>query len=115
MTEFDPSLLPPELAGIDRDNCPIMRSLGVLGDPWSLFILREFFLDGPRKFKDLETSLKVSPNTLSTRLKKLEEHGVLKKRFYSSHPPRADYVLTEKGQAVGPILLELLKWGETFA
>jgi DNA-binding HxlR family transcriptional regulator len=93
--------------------CPIARSLDVLGDRWTLLMLRDLVLDGPRKFQDFEQSLVgISPNTLSARLKTLEENGIVERRFYSDHPPRAEYVLTDKGVELRPVLRALRAWGE---
>lgn len=92
--------------------CPVKRTLDVIGDAWTVLILRDLFVMGPRRYQDLQQSLAgISPNTLSGRLKKLEEHGVIARRFYSDHPPRAEYVLTEKGETLGPILSALRDWG----
>ena len=83
-----------------------------MGERWTILILRDLLLEGPRKFQDLETSLAgISPTTLSSRLKKLEEHGVVVRRMYADHPPRAEYVLTDKGRALGPAMKALLDWG----
>lgn len=95
----------------DRMNCPIKRATDILGDQWSFLILREFFLDGPRRFADLQDQLGLSPNTLSGRLKKLEQAGIVERRMYSEHPPRADYALTEKGKSLSPVIQALYKWG----
>ena len=93
-------------------HCPVARAVAVIGDSWTVLILRDLFLDGPRKFQDLQESLaSLSPNTLSSRLKKLEEHGIVSRRFYEQRPPRAEYVLTEKGRELGPILKALREWG----
>ncbi|KAJ55722.1 hypothetical protein ACMU_13630 [Actibacterium mucosum KCTC 23349] len=99
---------------IDRSNCGIERATGILGDQWAFLILREFFVEGPRKFSDLQDILNISPNTLSARLKKLEEAGVLTREIYSTHPPRAAYRLTEKGAALSPVVLALKSWGEAW-
>ncbi len=93
-------------------NCPVERATDVIGDQWSFLILREFFLEGPQRFGDLSARLSVSPNTLSARLKKLEQGGVLTREIYSHHPLRARYVLTEKGQALLPVMSALRVWGE---
>jgi DNA-binding HxlR family transcriptional regulator len=67
---------------------------------------------GPCRFQDFERSLAgISPNTLSARLKRLEEHGIVERRFYEQHPPRAEYGLTDKGRQLGPVLKTLLDWG----
>ena len=99
--------------------CPIARSLDIIGERWTILILRDLVRFGPRKFHDFERSLSgISPNTLSMRLKRLEDAGVVERRFYEQHPPRAEYVLTEKGSELRPLLKALLEWGKrhtTFA
>jgi len=93
--------------------CPVARTLDLIGERWTILILRDLLLAGPCKFQDFQQSLSgISPNTLSARLKKLEEHGVIARRFYEEHPPRAEYVLTDKGRALGPVLKALLGWGQ---
>src|ERR1700675_3254171 len=92
--------------------CPVARTLDIIGERWTILILRDLLLAGPRKFQDFERSLAgISPNTLSARLKRLEEHGIIERRFYEQHPPRAEYVLTGKGRQLGPVLKALLEWG----
>ena len=96
--------------------CPVARTLDLIGERWTILILRDLLLQGPRKFQDFEQSLTgISPNTLSARLKKLEEHGLLARRFYADHPPRAEYLLTHKGRSLGPALQALLVWGRKHA
>ena len=96
--------------------CPIARSLNVIGERWTLLILRDFVLHGPRRFQGLQESLAgISPNTLSARLKTLEDAGVIRRRFYEQHPPRAEYLLTEKGEALRPVTKALKEWGELYA
>lgn len=93
-------------------NCPVAHSLGIIGDSWTILILRDLLLDGSRKFQELQDSLTgISPNTLSARLKKLEGNGVIERRFYGEHPPRAEYVLTKKGRELGPVVKALREWG----
>ena len=93
--------------------CPIARTLEVVGDRWTILILRDLVLQGPRKFQDLERSLRrISPNTLSARLKRLEEVGIVERRFYAQHPPRAEYMLTDAGNELRPMLRALLQWGQ---
>lgn len=94
-------------------NCPVARTLDIVGERWTVLILRDLFLQGPRKFQDFETSLSgISPNTLSARLKRLEEVDIIERRFYAEHPPRAEYILTAKGRELGPLLKALRSWGE---
>ena len=101
-------------SGYGQD-CPVARTLDVVGERWTFLILRDLLREGPCKFQDLEASLAgVGPNTLSARLKRLEAAGIVERRFYEQHPPRAEYVLTEKGRALGPVLLALKKWGNMY-
>jgi DNA-binding HxlR family transcriptional regulator len=94
------------------DRCPVARTLSIVGERWTILILRDLVRDGPRRFQDFERSLAgISPNTLSARLKVLEEHGIVARRFYEEHPPRAEYVLTEKGMELRPALKALREWG----
>jgi len=96
--------------------CPIARSLDIIGERWTLLILRDLTLMGPRRFQDLQQRLRgISPNTLSARLKSLEDAGLIERRFYEDHPPRAEYRLTDKGAALRPVLKALREWGEQHA
>nr|WP_319386257.1 helix-turn-helix domain-containing protein [uncultured Roseibium sp.] len=100
---------------ISRAHCPIRRATDILTDQWSFLILREFFLEGEtRRFQDLQNELGLSPNTLSNRLKHLENAGVLERKLYSSHPPRAEYLLTEMGRRFGPVLEAMYDWGTLY-
>lgn len=102
---------PPTSAPYDM-RCPIARTLDIVGERWTILILRDLVVDGPRKFQDFERSLAgISPNTLSLRLKRLEGSGIVERRFYAQHPPRAEYVLTDKGDELRPVLKALLDWG----
>jgi DNA-binding HxlR family transcriptional regulator len=102
--------------GYGQKHCPVARALDVVGEKWSLLILRDLFLHGPRRFQDFERSLTgVAPNTLSARLKTLEAEGVIANRLYAQHPPRYEYFLTDKGRALGPVLKALRAWGERYA
>jgi DNA-binding HxlR family transcriptional regulator len=93
--------------------CPIARTLDIVGERWTILILRDLVTGGPRKFQDFERSLAgISPNTLSSRLKRLEEAGIVERRFYEQHPPRAEYMLTEKGKELRPVLKTLFEWGQ---
>src|SRR5262245_12355010 len=99
-----------------EQNCPVARTLEIVGERWSLLILRDLLRKGPLRFQELEQSLAgVAPNTLSARLKTLEAHGVIATRLYETHPPRYEYFLTEKGKALAPVLKALWSWGERFA
>ncbi len=98
-----------------RPDCPIARALDVIGEKWSLLILRDLFRRGPQRFQQLESSVEgIAANTLSTRLKALEAREVVASRLYERHPPRLEYFLTDKGKALGPVLKALYGWGERY-
>ena len=93
------------------DACGIARALDVVGDRWALLVIRDLLL-GPKRFTDLRAGLpRVSPDVLSQRLRELEDAGLLQRRWLP--PPSASqvYELTERGQALEPVLLELGRWG----
>jgi DNA-binding HxlR family transcriptional regulator len=84
----------------------------VIGERWSILILRDLLLKGPRRFQDLQDSLAgAAPNTLSARLKALEKQGLIERKLYSEHPPRLEYHLTDRGRSLGPVLAALRDWG----
>ena len=94
-----------------QEFCPVARTLDIIGDRWTILVLRDIGY-GITKYSDLLESLPgISPNLLSQRLKRLEEAGVLQRSFYSDHPPRAEYVLTEKGLGLAPVLASIAEWG----
>jgi len=91
--------------------CPVARSLELLGERWTLLIVRDLLM-GAKKFQDFSASLSgVAPAVLSHRLKVLETHGIVSRRLYSEHPPRAEYALTEQGLELRPIVRALGIWG----
>ncbi len=98
----------------DQD-CPVAKTLDLIGERWTILILRDLLLKGPRRFQDLQESLAgVAPNTLSTRLKAMESQGLITRRLYSEHPPRLEYQLTERGKSLGPVLGALRDWGRRY-
>ncbi|MEA9391938.1 helix-turn-helix domain-containing protein [Acerihabitans sp. TG2] len=90
--------------------CPIAQSLELVGEWWSILILRDAFR-GLGKFDEFQRSLGVSPTILTRRLKSLVTHGILYKHAYSTRPLRFEYLLTERGEAFFPVMLTLLQWG----
>ncbi len=95
--------------------CALARTLDVAGDRWTLLIVRDL-LRGRGRFQELIDSLPgIAPYILSDRLKLLEEHGITTRRFYSDHPPRAEYVLTEKGRELSVVIGGLASWGARHA
>ena len=98
----------PKLYG---QRCPVAKTLEVVGDRWTLLVVRDL-LDGPRRFHDLQAGLPgLAPNILSERLKLMEAHALVSRRFYSDHPPRAEYELTERGRELGVVVGALATWG----
>ena len=90
--------------------CPIARSLERVGEWWSILILRDAF-HGLTRFDQFQKSLDIAPNMLTRRLNALVEAGLLERRRYSEHPPRDEYLLTERGRDFRPVLWALLAWG----
>ncbi|MCI0640717.1 MAG: helix-turn-helix transcriptional regulator [Gemmataceae bacterium] len=97
---------------LDREKCPIARTLDVIGDWWSLLIVRDAFL-GKRRFGEFQKSLGLAKNILSRRLRKLVSHGVLEVGAASDGSAYQEYVLTEKGRRLLIVLVALRQWGET--
>ena len=91
--------------------CPIARTLDLIGDRWTLIIVRDLFM-GASKFGDFRRSSPgVPPKVLSARLKFLMQGGFVGREIYSDHPLRAAYHLTEKGRSLLPIVLAIGQWG----
>jgi DNA-binding HxlR family transcriptional regulator len=90
--------------------CPIARSLDLVGDAWSLLILRDALL-GATRFQDFQARLDMPPNTLTRRLGLLVEQGLLTRRVYEQKPLRERYELTEMGADLAPVLLAFSTWG----
>ena len=85
-------------------------SLEILGERWTLLIVRDLLV-GPQKFQDLSDSLGAAPGLLSRRLKLLEARGVVTRRMYTDHPPRAEYALTDAGAELRAVVRSLTIWG----
>lgn len=90
--------------------CPIARSLDRVGEWWSILILRDA-LYGLTRFDEFQTSLGIASNMLTRRLNALVEAGFLARRRYSEHPPRHEYIVTERGRDFRPILIALIAFG----
>ena len=94
------------------EDCPVARTLDLIGERWTLLLLRDLLLHGARRFQDFQESLPgVAPNTLSARLKTMEENGLVRRELYNERPPRLEYVLTEKGWSLGPVVKAMRDWG----
>src|SRR5882672_10784409 len=94
----------------DKMLCPIARSLERVGEWWSMLIMRDA-LHGLTRFDEFQKSLGIAPNMLTRRLNALVEAGLLERRRYSEHPPRDEYLLTERGRFSPPVGLSLLAGG----
>ena len=105
------------MASIDRsdERCSIARSLEVIGQKWSLLIVREAFR-GRTRFADIRTRLGVAPDVLTDRLARLVDAGILERRPYreAGEREREEYVLTDAGRALKPVLASIIEWGDEF-
>ena len=93
------------------EDCSLARALAIVGDRWTLLVLREAFLR-VRRFDDFQARLGIARRVLTERLKHLVAHGVLRKVAYQDAPPRFEYRLTKKGFGLYPILVGLVHWGD---
>ena len=96
---------------VGEQTCSIARALSVVGDRWTLLVLREAFLR-TRRFEDFQERTGAARNVLSDRLEKLVGHGVLERRPYQERPTRYEYRLTEKGLDLYPVMMALVGWGD---
>ena len=92
--------------------CPVGRSLEIIGEWWTLLIVRDA-LHGAKRFDEFkETGM--ADNVLASRLQKLTASGILERKLYQKRPPRYEYLLTEKGRSLAPVILALRTWGRQF-
>lgn len=95
----------------DQGTCPVERTAKLVGSKWTMLIFRDL-ADGCKRFGELQKSLHgISPRTLSQRLRLLAEEGLITRRIYAEVPPRVEYSLTEKGQAILPLIEEMREYG----
>lgn len=97
---------------IDTIPCPLAQAMSVIGDSWTLLILRDA-MRGARKFDEFQQSIRASRAIVSERLGHLVEHGVMEKVQYEAHPPRFEYRLTDRGRALQPVMMTMAHWAET--
>lgn len=98
----------------DGQTCSIARTLEIVGERWTMLVLRDVFL-GLRRFDEIQADLGIARNTLSARLDKLVAEGILERRRYQERPPRDEYLLTEKGLDLWPVVVSLMQWGDRYA
>ena len=95
----------------DGQTCSVARALELVGERWTLLIVRDAFL-GHRRFDQFQESLGVARNVLQTRLTRLVDAGIMRRERYQEHPPRDEYRLTEMGLELWPVIVDLLHWGD---
>ena len=96
---------------LEEESCSLARTLGVIGDRWSFLILRECFLR-TRRFEGFQSVLGITRHLLTERLKKLVRFGVLRRIPYREAPKRHEYILTQKGLDLYPVIMALVHWGD---
>jgi DNA-binding HxlR family transcriptional regulator len=96
---------------IDTMTCSVARTLSVVGDRWTMLIIRDVFL-GIRRFDAIQQDLELTPHRLSDRLRKLVRDGILRRIAYQKRPPRFEYRLTEKGLDLYPLMATMTEWGD---
>lgn len=98
----------------DNEVCSIARTLELVGERWTLLILRDAFR-GVRRFDDFQRGLGVARNVLTDRLQRLVDAGILQRHRYSERPPRDEYRLTDRGRDLYPVVFHLMRWGDKHA
>jgi len=108
-----PLLTRPRTPGALRSPCPIGGALDLLGDRWTLLVMRDVLLYDKRRFAEfLASPEKIATNILAERLDRLERCGLIRRQRYHDHPPREEYVATARGRDLIAVLRELLRWGQ---
>ena len=95
-------------------DCSVAKALEVIGERWSLLIVRSV-MHGNRRFGEMQESLGIARNVLSARLQRLVDEEILERRAYQESPPRYEYFLTQKGLDLWPALIALLNWGDRYS
>jgi DNA-binding HxlR family transcriptional regulator len=99
------------MSALSNSTCPVCRTAEVVCGKWTLLLIRDL-ADGSSRFCELERSLEgISPRTLSLRLRALEEEGIVERHTFPEVPPRVEYALTEKGEALVPLIDDMRKYG----
>lgn len=100
------------LSEIEAVPCPVAQAMAVIGDTWTILILRDA-LRGARRFEEFQRRTAASRSIVADRLAHLVEHGVFERVMYEAHPPRFEYRLTPRGRALQPVMMMLAHWSET--
>ena len=96
---------------LEEEQCSVARTVAVIGDRWTLLVLRDCFLR-VRRFDDFQARLGVTRHVLADRLKKLVRYGVLRRVPYQERPKRYEYILTQKGLDLHPVMMAIVHWGD---
>ena len=97
---------------LERSVCPITNTLDLIGDKWTLLVVRDMLFLKKKSFNEfLDSPEGIATNILTERLKRLEEHGIIEKRPYHKTPVRYEYKLTPRGEELRGLLLEMVRWG----
>jgi DNA-binding HxlR family transcriptional regulator len=103
-----------KMARCRRSPCPVASTLDILGDKWTLLVVRDLLM-GKQTYTEFQNSPeKIPTNILAERLKRLEQEGVIEKNPYQQHPVRYAYSLTEKGEELGPVLHSMVEWANKY-
>ncbi|MFC5649998.1 winged helix-turn-helix transcriptional regulator [Paenibacillus solisilvae] len=100
--------------GTPGQACPIAKTIDVIGTKWTFLIIRDLLIEGTLRFSELLKAMdRISPKTLSLRLRELEENGIIERTVFPEVPPRVEYTITEKGKQLERIFIELKRFGLT--
>jgi DNA-binding HxlR family transcriptional regulator len=99
----------------DAEVCSIARALEVVGERWSVLIVRNALFAGATRFSDFQRSLGIATNILTTRLDGFVDAGIMRRHRYSEQPEAYEYLLTDKGRDLAPALIALTEWGDRWA
>ena len=94
-----------------NQDCSVARTLEAVGERWTLLVIRDAFC-GLQRFDEFQASTGIARNVLTSRLERLVDHGILEKRSYQDRPPRYEYLLTDKGRDLWPVIFALMQWGD---
>lgn len=99
----------------ERENCSAARALELVGERWSLLIIRDALFRGVSRFAEFQRSLGLATNVLTARLESFVAAGIMERRTYSSHEDHYQYLLTDKGRDLAPVVIALTAWGDRWA
>jgi DNA-binding HxlR family transcriptional regulator len=99
----------------DENNCPVTATMKVLGGKWKPILINAIYLTSPARFGELKRSVKgITQSMLTQQLRELEDDGLISRKIYAEIPPRVEYMLTEFGLTLSPIMQAMAKWGEEY-